>query len=147
MLAPPDMHLGAPLTEADVSVLRDKYERLLALRHSRQALEILGTFQLHGEAQRLRHLELAELAHRFPGALAELEALSVVQMEGRLQELTRWRGGEPGALWMRLVRDYHGSWREYLARPTPRGPARRQIIASLATVYGLDAQGVRDELW
>jgi hypothetical protein len=103
-----------------LAALIDKYQRLVALRLSREELERQGIMRLEGEAGRARHKETRALAHRFPAALRELDELDSNALQARLREVEEEiaRGASaigPARRWIVLMLDLHGSLRLGLA--------------------------------
>lgn len=99
--------------------LADKYAALVELRREREALEAQGIYSLDGDAGRQRKRRGQALARRFPGALREIEGLSAVQMQRRLDVvqslLASGASRDAAPLWLCLVADYHAALREVLA--------------------------------
>ena len=96
-------------------------ERVRALLGKYQTMHALRVAQ-HAESPRA---ELAALAGAFPGALRELDQLSLSEIEARMQALEHVLAtGTEAELWMQLQSAYHGFMRaalriraKLLARP------------------------------
>lgn len=72
----------ATLDEADLSSLRDKYERMLALRRAHARARDDASFDEPDPAP-----EMARLAEQYPGALREIDTLPLEVIVGRVHEL------------------------------------------------------------
>ncbi len=104
---------------AALQALADKYRALIALRLEREALEARGVFALDGAAGRARKQRGRRLARRFPGALRELDELTVAQLEQRLAEveaeLVGAGRGQGARRWVLVMLDFHALLVEALA--------------------------------
>lgn len=81
-----------------------KYEEILRLRRAGSA-----------ESAAQARPALRALAREFPGALRELDALPMGEIEGRLAALRATASGAPPAPWMRVQESYHRHFRGALA--------------------------------
>jgi predicted nucleic acid-binding protein len=94
------------MVDEAVSILRDKYREMQRLRHEAEA----------GGAGDPKHA-MAALAGRFPGALRQVDRLSLPTIDARLDELTAAVDGIDEAVvprWARLEIAYHGRMRATL---------------------------------
>lgn len=83
-----------PMTPLDLAKLSRKYQLIAALR---EGVGVLSAAQAREP--------LRALSREFPGALREVDVLSVAVLERRRTELST--ATEPYALWMRAVHAYH----------------------------------------
>jgi hypothetical protein len=92
------------LAPKDLGALRDKYVELLRLRAEHAAP--------HPPDPRAA---LVALAARFPGALRELDATPLDELEARLATVERCLEGEPPPPWLVAVHHFHELTRGILA--------------------------------
>jgi len=117
--------------------LREKYERLLALRLAHDRAKRDGAFE---EPDPRR--EMTEIAKRWPGALRELDALPLDELRARITALS---SDEPMAPWMRAQDAFHRYARGALAAKHWLGK-RKRISAELTSEFRASAS--RDaRLW
>lgn len=118
------------VTRSDLIALARKYRTLAELRRSRHlatALEARGP--------------LSALAAEFPGALRELDALPLEQIEERLDALERAVSGAPRAAWMEWMAAYHQAMRAALYVKRRLGRVH-EVVPSEA--LGLAVEAARD---
>jgi len=120
-----------------VAELHEKYAALEALRVARRAAPT-GPPPLD---------ELRALARRFPGALRELERLSLAEISARKEQLAEVLAGVPEPLWAAAQRRYHDELRAALTgrplAPRGRGGLTAWATARVAGALGLEHRACR----
>lgn len=117
--------------------LREKYERLLALRLAHERAKRDTSFEEPDP-----RAEMNAIAKRWPGALRELDALPLDELRARIAALS---SGEPIAPWMRAQDAFHRYARGALAAKHWLGK-RKHVDAAL--VAELESSGPREaRLW
>lgn len=107
-----------------------KYEEMLRLREAKTVVPPTEA--------------LRRLSAEFPGALRELDRLSVNEIERRLTEL---RGGAPGPLLVAIAR-YHERLREALTHKqvVPGQRLSRSVLVLVAAEMNVEARLLREAL-
>jgi hypothetical protein len=132
--------LFSKVTRSDLTALREKYEEMLRLR-----------LEPTGEDPRRA---MAALASQFPGALREIDDLSLEAIETRLREIRASEGGAPSATWMEATHLFHSLMRGALCakrwlagRKTIDDEVRAAFDREAATLcWGDDARDWRADL-
>lgn len=114
-----------PPDAADLAALARKYRTLVEIHRALAAWDDARARALDGA-----------LAREFPGALRELQTLSIERLDERAAALERAaRGDEPPAPWMLWMHDFHALYRaalhlkRRLARRPPPPPDEAAILA------------------
>lgn len=109
-----------------------KYQTILALRQGRTEVAPKATLQA--------------LAAEFPGALRELDRISMELLEMRIVELEQVVAGGPDRTWMRVQNAFHALLRQERAhRRRPQGEAvARYAIRMLAASFEQPEGQIRD---
>jgi hypothetical protein len=116
---------------SDLRALRDKYERMLALRIAHE-----------GDDEPDPRAALAALANEFPGALREIDDLERRVIEERIASLLRAEGGAPVERWMEAQLVVHRLARGALA--AKRWLGKRRAITTAHREAFLEAVDGRE---
>jgi hypothetical protein len=115
-----------PAARSELSRLARKYERLIELRRE---------VSLHPPA------DLRSLAAEFPGALRELDALTLEEIERRLSSVRRALDGEPTDALIEWLLEYHALMRTaLLVKRRLRGERRPSSEAASRLAEALTAE-------
>lgn len=105
-----------------------KYEVLVALRLERELAEEAGLDAFEQDESVRRRERMRALAAEFPGALRELDALSMAELRARVALAHRALAGEPVAPVLVVAIAFHGAMRDSLAARADGGRGSLALV-------------------
>ena len=100
--------MGRVLSNTGLAALERKYRALVDLREKREVYEAAGVMSLEGEERDVRLASMKKVANEFPGALRELESLTVEQLRQRAELIASLDNSiEAVPLWLEVVWEFH----------------------------------------
>lgn len=128
------------MTPDDVTWLARKYDLLIDLRRARESAEETGQGRFEGDAAEARRERMREVAREYPGALRELDLLSLDQLTERRRLLESSRAS--AQRWAEAILVFHRTMRTALDGRALglKGTGVKDVWAEVARLLGCTPQ-------